>query len=38
MREIKFKAWNKETNTMHPFINSTENWSFSFLNQDIFNI
>lgn len=35
-REIKFIAWNKINNTMHPFINSVDNWSFSFLNQDVF--
>jgi uncharacterized phage protein (TIGR01671 family) len=31
-----FRAWNKVTNTMHLFINSVDNWSFNYLNQDVF--
>lgn len=33
---MKFNAWNKETKTMHIDILNPDNWSFSFLNQDIF--
>jgi len=36
MIDIKFNAWNKESKTMHLDILSPDNWSFSFLNQDIF--
>lgn len=36
MREIKFKAWNRANNTMQPHIISIENWSFSFLDQELF--
>ena len=35
-REIKFRAWNKTNKIMHPFINSADNWSFSFIDQSIF--
>ena len=35
-REIKFRAWNKETNTMHYDILRPIYWSFSFLNKDVF--
>ena len=35
-REIKFNAWNKETKTMHYDILHPDNWSFSFLNREVF--
>lgn len=35
-REYKFRAWNKINSTMHQDITDTENWSFSYLNKDIF--
>jgi len=36
MREIKFRAWNKTNKKMHLFINSPDNWSFSFLDKNIY--
>lgn len=35
-REKKIRAWNIITNTMHENILSVDNWSFSFLDQNIF--
>ena len=35
-REIKFRAWNKETKTMHYDILHPDNWSFSFFNKEVF--
>ena len=35
-REIKFNAWNKETKTMHYDILHPDNWSFGFLNREVF--
>lgn len=35
-RAIKFRAWNKATNMMYEDILSPRNWSYNFLNTDIF--
>lgn len=35
-REIKFRAWSKANNVMHQDIINPDNWSFSFIHQDIF--
>lgn len=34
--QVKFNAWNKVENRMHYDILNPDNWSFSFLNQEIY--
>ena len=36
MSNVKFNAWNKETKTMHYDILNPDNFSFSFLNMDVY--